>query len=126
MKIFVTMKPIKFTAPTKEGVFRKSGLSQMVRAFGTYGNYYAPVLRRQKQFAYVFTLEKHRSKFKQSKKKIKNPDTDSPFVMITSTHSKKVRDKQWIMYLYKIDLQLLEVAGLRVNQNLRTYTLEKK
>lgn len=120
------MKPKKFTAPTKEGVFQKSGLSQMVRTFGTYGNYYAPVLRRQKQFAYVFTLEKHRSKFKQYKRKIKNPNTNSPFDMITCTLSKKVRDKQWIMHVYKIDLRLLEVAGLRVNQNLRTYTLEKK
>lgn len=127
MKISVTMKPIKFTAPTKEGVFRKSGLLSMVKTSGTHGNYYTPALRQHNhRFAYFFALEKQRTKFKQSKKKIKNPDTDSPFDMITSTHSKKVRDKQWIMYLYKIDLQLLEVAGLRVNQNLRTYTLEKK
>lgn len=119
------MKPTKISAPTKEGVFQKSGLFQMVRTFGSYGNYYAPVLRQHEQFAYVFTLEKHRSKFKQYKRKIKNPNTNSPFDMITYTLSKKVRDKQWIMHMYKIDLRLLEVARLKVSQKKRTFVLEK-
>lgn len=110
MKIVIDVKPYKYTGLTKQEVLNKA-LSDASFCFGSYGQYFKPLFNDK--FAYVYTLEKHKQKFKQTK----NSKGETTY--------KKIKEKQWILHLYKFETDLLKLAKIKLNQKTRTFTYLK-
>lgn len=116
MKISVKVKPYKYTAGSKENVMRK-GLNNAYVSFSNYGVHYTKHSAGSNKFAYVYTLEKHKQKFIHELYKT-GPSKGKTKKIV------KVRDKQWIMHVYKFDLELLRLAGITLHQKTRTFEIK--
>lgn len=118
MNFTISVKPKKITSTTKNGLYSK--LSQ----YGfTCFNKYSVGARvkdlRGKVTVTGLNFEKHRSKKSQISKTFKGKK-GLP-IRKTTIH----KGAHWVAYVYTFNEELLEMLNLKVNQDTRTFKLEK-
>ncbi len=101
MNLIIKIKPVVYSALSKEDLFRK------INKYGVYDN---------KEIAY--NIHKVNAKWKQGifksgpRKGMRKP-------------SVKIRDKQWIAYVYRFDKAILSAMSVKVSQKDRNFVLGK-
>lgn len=118
MKLTLTVKPTKYVARTKDDLMRKMKMAGYSSSSMFGDSRYAYSLNSKDPidgFIMVYTCQKYRPKFKQTK--------DSRGI---TKSSKKVFHGYWEGHVYRIPKAFLQAAGLKVEQGLRTFKLVKR
>lgn len=116
MKIIIDIKPVKFTGRTKQEVLNKA-LSGKSYSSGTHGNA-CVILRPNTKDYYTYTIQKHNAKWEQQRYK-SGPKKGQ------YKSSIKIKDKEWVVYLYKFDIDLLKLTKMKLNQKDKTFTYQR-
>ena len=119
MNITIKAKPVKYSAATKQALLSKID-RQFSYSFGGFGNGLVGLFDYNRNVVRVYNLHKinakydHNAKFKSGPRKGQRKP------------SVKVRDSQWIAYVYDLDCTLLNLAKLQVTQNHRNFTIKTR
>lgn len=111
MKLNINVKPIIFSATTKEQIVEKIEQYHMV-SVGSTGNYLAPYPHLNRNTIRVYNLEKHRKVVERKVKKGK-------------TSSEIVSRGHWVGYVYDIPKEFFKIGKLKVKQNYRNFIITK-
>lgn len=119
MNITIKTKPIFYKASTKHELISKIG-SKFTTGIGANWIGMIGLFDYNRNTVRVYNLHKinakydHRARFKSGPRKGQRKP------------SVKVRDSQWIAYVYDLDRTLLNLAKLQVTQNHRNFTIKSR
>lgn len=115
MNITIKAKPVKYSAATKQAL-----LSKIDRQFSYSGGALVGLFDYNRNVVRVYNLHKINAKYDHSAKFKSGPRKGQ------RKPSVKVRDSQWIAYVYDLDRTLLKLAKLQVTQNHRNFTIKSR
>lgn len=119
MNIIIKAKPVKYSAPTKQALLSKID-RQFSYSFGGFGNGLVGLFDYNRNVVRVYNLHKINAKYDHDAKFKSGPRKGQ------RKPSVKVRDSQWIAYVYDLDRTLLNLAKLQVTQNHRNFTIKSR
>lgn len=108
MILKIKISPMKYKGYNKDNVLSK--LNSTAYTFSNYGNY----RKEDENYVYVYNLEKHRRKTKQTK--VKKGDK-------LVTKSTVVNEGYWLMFVYKIPKYWLIENRKKVDQCSRNFKI---
>lgn len=119
MNINIKVVPIKYTASTKADLLSKID-RQFAVTVGNFGIALKGMFDYNRDKIRVYNLHKVNAKYDHSAKFKSGPRKGQ------RKPSVKVRDSQWIAYVYDLDRTLLNLAKLQVTQNHRNFTIKSR
>lgn len=119
MNITIKAKPVKYSAATKQTLLSKID-RQFSYSFGNFGHGLVGMFDYNRDTVRVYNLHKINAKYNHSAKFKSGPRKGQ------RKPSVKVRDGQWIAYVYDLDRKLLNLAKLQVTQNHRNFTIKSR
>ena len=117
MNIIIKAKPVKYSAATKQALLSKIN-RQFSYSFGSFGNGLLGLFDYNRNVVRVYNLHKINAKYDHTAKFKSGPRKGQRKPIV------KVRDSQWIAYVYDLDRTLLNLAKLQVTQNNRNFTIK--
>lgn len=115
MNITIKAKPVFYKATTKNELIRKIG-SKFSYGLGSFGIGMIGMFDYNRDTVRVYNLHKINAKY----------DHSARFKSGQRKPSVKVRDSQWIAYVYDFDRAFLKAAKIEVIQNTRNFTIKAR
>lgn len=119
MNITIKAKPVFYKATTKNELIRKIG-SRFSYGLGSFGIGMIGMFDYNRDTVRVYNLHKINAKYDHSARFKSGPRKGQ------RKPSVKVRDSQWIAYVYDFDRAFLKAAKIEVIQNTRNFTIKAR